>query len=369
MEIDRSNYCEIERLFTDLKNHISIKGVINGCLPGKIFSDKDRLSAVAITPQGIFLGGNLNNEGFLQDINNVIKQDILPAYRKRGQVDYVIFYPQYIDEEKVLNIMFDGLYPMKSTRMTFSKDICNVVNELPEDIFVVNKELLLNSDLHGLEGVIEEISGGWSSIDDFLERGFGCVAVKDCNIVGWCLTDWVIGNECEIGIETYSEYRRQGYGYKLACGILSIAKRKGMIRTGWQCWADNYGSIATAKSAGFELLSEFPVLFAWAEPLNNMIVNGTYYMTGRENLNIPPDYQRSAWCFSQALDKGWDWGGNPTLYWNCACMYYKSGQIELARHYYRLALGKGWNGIEQHIDNPYVYTNIDIEEILFKEND
>lgn len=138
-----------------------------------------------------------------------------------------------------------------------------------------------------------------------------------------------------------------------------------MIRTGWQCWADNYGSIATAKSVGFELFSEFPVLFAWTEQLNNMLVNGNYYMTGRENLNISPDYERSAWSYSQALDKGWDWGGNASLYWNCACMHYKSGQKERAKHYYRLALEKGWNGIEPHINNPYVYTDIDSEEILF----
>lgn len=226
MEMDRSNYSEIERLFTNLSHHISINGVINGCVPGRIFSDKDRLSAVAITPQGIFWGGNLKNESFFYDMNNVIKQDILPGYRKRDQVDYVVFYPQNIDDEKVLNIMFDGLYPMKSTRMIFSNDMSYIDSELPEDIFIVNKELLLNSGLQGLDGVIEEISEGWSSIDDFLDRGFGCVAIKDSNIIGWCLTDWVIGNECEIGIETYSEYRRQGYGHKLAHGTLVIAKER-----------------------------------------------------------------------------------------------------------------------------------------------
>ncbi len=365
MEISRSNYNEIESLFTNLSHHISINGVIDGHVPGRIFAAADRLSAVAITPQGILLGGNLKNESFFYDMNTVIKQDILPEYRKRDKLDYVVFYPRDIHDEKVLDIMFDGLYPMKSTRMTFSNDMSNVEIELPKGIYAVNKELFLNSELNGLDGVIEEISEGWSSVDDFLDRGFGCVAIKDNIIIGWCLTDWVIRNECEIGIETYPEYRRQGYGHKLACGTLALAREKGIKRTGWQCWADNYGSIATAKSVGFELLSEFPVLFAWSEPLNNMLVNGNYYMNGKKDLNIPPDYERSAWSYSQALDNGWDWDGNADLYWNCACMFYKSGQKERARQYYKLALKKGWEGTAPHVDNPYVYTDADSEEILF----
>ena len=326
MELKKYNFKESEKLFKDFRYHISVKGVIDGTVPGRIFTDKNRVSAVAISPQGIFLGGDLSNEGFFKEMNSVMKKDILPNYRENRKLDYVVFYPQNGVEDKALNIMFDCLAPMKSTRMTFSNDMTSLETELPDGIYPVTEAILSKANLPGVDGVLDEISGGWSSVEEFLTRGFGSVAIHENKIIGWCLTDWVVGEECEIGIETYPEYRKQGIGHRMAVGTLVLAKNRGIKRTGWQCWSDNYGSIATAKSAGFKMLSEFPVLFAWANELSNMLINGNYYMLGKENLNMPPDYARSAWCYEQALEKGWDWDGYPVLYWNCACMLYKSGQ-------------------------------------------
>jgi GNAT superfamily N-acetyltransferase len=364
MELEKNEFYEVKKLFEDFSDHISIKGVIKGDLQGRIFADGSRLSAVAETPQGIFLGGDFRDDGFINEMNTIIKSDILPKYEKKGKLDYIVFYSQGDKEENALNLMFDGLDPMKSMRRTFSNDMLKVEEKLSEGIYPVCKELLTKNDLPGLEGVIEEILNGWASIDDFIMRGFGCVAIQNNKIIGWCLTDWVVGDECEIGIETYPEYRKQGIGQKMANGTLTLAKNIGIKRTGWQCWTNNEGSIATAKSVGFKQIKEFPVFFGWAKALNNLLVNGNYYMFGKRNLNIGhADFARSAWNYSQALDKGWDWGGNASLYWNCACMFYKSGQIKPAKNYYKLALEKGWQGIEKHINSPYVYAEADTNEI------
>lgn len=365
MELDKTEYREVEHLFSDFEHHISVKGVINGNVEGRIFTDVNRLAAVAETPQGIFLSNGIQCGTFSSEMNLIFKDDILPKYEKIGKLDYVIFYSQKDNCENVLNNMFDGLSPMRSRRMTFSNDMLNVETVLSKGIYPVNKELFAKSDMSGLDGVINEILGGWASVNDFLKSGFGCVAIKDSKIIGWCLTDWVVGDECEIGIETYPEYRKQGFGNKLASGALTLAKNMGIKRTGWQCWFNNDGSIATAKSVGFKILEEFQVYFGWANMLNNMIINGNYYMFGERNLNIGfADFERSAYSYSQALDKGWDWGGNASLYWNCACMLFKSGKMKQAAKYYNLALDKGWQRIEVYIDNPYVYTEDDSKNIM-----
>ncbi|MGH4125585.1 MAG: GNAT family N-acetyltransferase [Clostridium sp.] len=365
MELNKSEFREVENLFKDFRHHISIKGVIDGYVEGRIFADINRLSAVAVTPEGIFLSDGLKNEAFSREMNTVIKADILPKYEEEDALDYVVFYSPNNNCENQLNIMFDGLNPMKSKRMTFSNDMLNVETVLSEGIYSLDKELFTKTELLGLDWVIDEILDGWVSVDDFLSRGFGCVAIVNDKIIGWCLTDWVVGDECEIGIETHPKYQKQGFGRKMANATLALAKNMGMKRTGWQCWTDNAGSIATAKSVGFKLLKEFEVFFGWANKLNNMLINGNYYMFGKTNLNIgPADFKRSAWSYSQALDKGWDWDGDPSLYWNCACMFYKSGEIKQAKHYYRLAIEKGWHGIEPHVNNPHVYTEHDSKEIL-----
>jgi hypothetical protein len=45
-------------------------------------------------------------------------------------------------------------------------------------------------------------------------------------------------------------------------------------------------------------------------------------------------------------------------------MFYKSGDIKRAKYYYKLALEKGWNGVEAHKGNPYVYSAADRDEIV-----
>jgi RimJ/RimL family protein N-acetyltransferase len=361
MELNKNQFSEVELLFKELTHHISIKGVIQGYIEGRVFSDINRSAAVAITPQGIFLSDGQKDEAFLKEMNKVLKKDILPKYEDKGKLDYVVFYAENNSSERALKLLLQGLYPMKSKRLTFSKDMVKVENVLPEGIFPVDSELLNKKDLPGIQGVIDEILGGWISVEDFISKGFGCVSILDKKIIGWCLTDWVVGDECEVGIETYPEYRKQGVGSKLAKGTLALAKNKGIKRVGWQCWFDNEGSKATAKSVGFKLVKEFEVNFAWANKLNNMLINGNHYML---NNTCEADFAFSARCYAAALDKGWDWGGNCSLYWNCACMYYKSGDREKAKHYYRMAVEKGWQGYEPYINNPYVYKEDDSKEIL-----
>jgi tetratricopeptide (TPR) repeat protein len=43
---------------------------------------------------------------------------------------------------------------------------------------------------------------------------------------------------------------------------------------GWHCYASNEGSIATARSVGFEKVLEYPVYFAWFNEVANLAVNG-----------------------------------------------------------------------------------------------
>ena len=363
MELQINDYEKVKGLFNEFEHHISVRGVLEGYVPGRVFSYKDYSSAVIINAQGIFLGGAYENHSFFQEMNEVVKNDILCKLAEEDTVDYVVFYSEEASAEIAINCMFEGCDPMKSLRMVYSNDMSNISGELAQCIRQVDKQLLNSTDMPGLDGVIEEIQGNWRSVDEFLVKGFGCVAVKDDEIIGWCLTDWVVGEDCEIGIETYPDYRNQGYGRQMTLGTLLLAKQKGIKRTGWQCWYDNEGSINTAKASGFELLKEFHVYFGWTNPLNNMLINGNYYMLGKAVAGILPDYERSAESYAKALDEGWDWGGYSVLYWNCACMYYKAGQEQKAVHYYKIAVEKGWNGIEPHLMNPFVYKNEDWMDI------
>ncbi|WP_322745806.1 GNAT family N-acetyltransferase [Paenibacillus donghaensis] len=331
------------------------------------FLSNDEKTAFISNKEGFFVGGCPENIPFLEEINKVLAKEMMPDLAANEELDYVLFYPNDGTWETALPHLMEDLLPIRSGRMTFSYDLQDVKPSLDTDIVPVDLELLNQQHIIGMDDIIEEIEGNWPSLEAFGEKGFGCAAIQNTEegpaVVSWCLTDWVVGNECELGIETDEDYRNQGWARKTASGALTLAKQRGMTRAGWQCWYDNIGSQKTALSIGFKLLADFPVLFGWNHPDNNLLINGNVYMAGHEKYGLNKDYAHAARCYAEALDKGWDWGGDPALYWNAACMFYLTGETEHAVHYYQKAIEKGWLNRDQSDDPFYVYREEESGEI------
>jgi RimJ/RimL family protein N-acetyltransferase len=366
-ELASEQFTKAAELFGALKHHLSIQGVIKGVLHGRVFMSIDSATAVLTSPQGIFLGGSPENHLFFEEVNQLFKEELLPKLAAIGRLDYVLFYPSDEKWENMLSLVMKDLLPLRSGRMTFTHDLDVIDTKLADHIFPVNGSLLRRQDLIGLDGVIREIQGGWSSLEAYEESGFGCVAIQDTDegqaIISWCLTDWVVGDECEFGIETDEHYRVNGWARKTALGALALAKLRGITRVGWQCWSSNIGSQRTALAVGFKLLIDFPVLFGWNLPLNNLLVNGNHYMRGDTRYGVDRDYARAAWSYAQALDQGWDWNGDAALYWNAACLFYLTGEKERAIQYYKRAVEKGWQDIHKPHYHDHVYREADSEQI------
>ncbi|MGG4454030.1 GNAT family N-acetyltransferase [Brevibacillus porteri] len=354
-------------LFEALKHHVSIKGVIAGVIPGRVFLSNDARSALLTSPQGIFLGGSVDNPLFFEEVNALLKEEILPQLAADEQLDYVLFYPTDEKWDDILDIVMKDIFPMRSGRMIFSHHLQDLSPPADDQIVPIDSSFLKRKELVGLEDVIDEIAENWPSIAAYENKGFGCAAIQDTDegptIISWCMTDWVVEDECELGIETDEDYRGNGWARKTAMGALSLAKQRGIKRVGWQCWSNNIGSQRTALSLGFELLADFPVLFGWNLPLNNFLVNGNHYMRGDLKYGVEKDYARAAWSYAQALDQAWDWGGDPALYWNAACLFYLNGEEDRAKHYYKKAIEHGWVSNHHPHYHDYVYREQDSDQI------
>ncbi|CAM4269738.1 acetyltransferase [Bacillus manliponensis] len=366
-ELTSENFYKVTDLFRDLKHHLSIKGVITGVVPGRVFLSNDCSTVLLTNPQGIFLGGSAENTLFFQEINKLLKEEILPTLASNGELDYVLFYPLRRKWELIIDVIMEGLLPMKSGRMTFIHDLSDINTFTDSNIYPIDCNLLKQHNLIGIDAVTSEILDNWPSLEAYEEKGFGFVAIQNMNgcptIISWCLTDWVVEDECELGIETDENCRGKGWARKTALATLSLAKQKGIKKVGWQCWANNIGSQRTALSVGFKLLTDFPVLFGWNHPLNNLLVNGNHYMFGDMKYGVQKDYARAAWSYAQALDQDWDWNGDAALYWNAACCFYLIDEKERAKQYYKKALKKGWINIHSPHYHEYVYREPNSEEI------
>ncbi len=334
-------------LFRHMAHHLSVEGVLTGAIRGEVRSSGR--AAMIVNEQGILLGGDPGDIPFFRDGNRELRERVLPERSRNGRVDYVVFTPVGDGREKewepAQDALLAGLSAMPDMRVSFGRDLTGLPGGLPEGIEEVTPAMLSDEALGidpGVEGVRKEIRQGWPSLESFFERGFGTVARVGGRIAGWCLTDWVVGDACEIGIETYEDHRRQGWGSRMARGTLLLAARRGLNRAGWQCWVSNTGSIGTARSAGFVETARFPVRFGWTDARNTDLINGIYWMQGRPGMGVLPDPDRAARHYAAALDIGWDWGGSAWLYWNAAYAHHLVGRDDDARRYLALARDKGW---------------------------
>ena len=138
----------------------------------------------------------------------------------------------------------------------------------------------LASDVEIHPKVSEWMESNFGSVEGFLERGVGTVAVHEGNVVSWILADSLVDGLCDIGGETEEAHRRKGLAYAATCRTVEVALDRDVERVGWHCHAINLPSIRTAGKAGFELRYEYAVYLVQFDPENHeklaRIVAGEY---------------------------------------------------------------------------------------------
>jgi RimJ/RimL family protein N-acetyltransferase len=118
----------------------------------------------------------------------------------------------------------------------------------------------LSGDVAGLDAVREEMCSERASVEDFLRRSFGICPVHANEVAGWCMSEYNVGDRCEIGIATAEKHQRRGIATLTTWSFLAEAQRRGYRRVGWDCWTRNVPSVATARKAGFTLVEEYPAV-------------------------------------------------------------------------------------------------------------
>jgi RimJ/RimL family protein N-acetyltransferase len=116
------------------------------------------------------------------------------------------------------------------------------------------------SEVVGLDAVREEMCSERASVEDFMARSFGICPVYGNEVAGWCMSEYNVGDRCEIGIATTRTHQRKGIASLATQVFLNEAHRRGYQRVGWDCWTNNTPSAATARKAGFTLVEDYPAI-------------------------------------------------------------------------------------------------------------
>ena len=137
---------------------------------------------------------------------------------------------------------------------------------VPDDVELLPIDRpLLDGDSPGVDAVREEVLDEWQTVDAFLDRGFGTVAVSGGCVVAHSIVNYIVRGACEIGIRVASDHRRRGIGAAVAASTARAAFAHGLETIIWHSWASNVGSIAISRRLGFEDEVFYTALFShWA---------------------------------------------------------------------------------------------------------
>ena len=254
----RSLFSKLER------SHALVSAFFEGCATARIIVDQAGTpqSAILVCNSRILCAGDASQTGFLGEMERIFSDDVIPAHRARGNDAYLIF-ASGDGWNSALPHLFSGRQLYHGRRHYY--EIADFVPRpdlyLPDGFSMqLITPAFLSSDVSGLDAVREEMCSERASVEDFLAHSFGLCPVHSNEVAGWCMSEYNVGDRCEIGIATTEKHQRKGLATLTTWAFLAEAHRRGYTRVGWDCWERNIASVATARKAGFTLVEEYPAV-------------------------------------------------------------------------------------------------------------
>lgn len=296
-QLEQSDFYKIEVLIKNSYHELSIKAVINGTSPGKIFVDnlEKPLSTLIITTECKVVAGKADNKlfnigvkeklGFFDTLtcdNEEWENNIHEIHKNIALRKYIRRYYE-LDELKFVdfNRNMDSQYTLE----------------------YVNVGNLNNLDFENSDKIRDWIK--FVDISTFKDYCLGAYVRIDKKIVSMSLVDCIVDDRIEIGVKTEKEYKKRGLGSLATAATVSSCISKGINKIGWHCVDTNIGSIKTAEKVGFKLIKKYSSYTPFPPIENDTDLSkeqwgewATYYA---EMNKIQPNYfWLSAGCWAKA---------------------------------------------------------------------
>jgi hypothetical protein len=252
-------------LFRELeRSHALVSAFFEGCATARLFVDQidTSQSAVIVCNSRVLCAGDASQIDFFDEMARIFSDELIPAHRAQGNDAYLVYVPGEA-WNTALPHLFSGRQLYHGTRQYYEITDFTPKSDLqlPEGftMHLITPEFL-SSEISGLAAVREEMCSERTSVEDFLTHSFGLCPVHSNEIAGWCMSEYNVGDRCEIGIATTEKHQRKGLATLTTWYFLTEAHRRGYTRVGWDCWERNVASVATARKAGFTLIEEYPAV-------------------------------------------------------------------------------------------------------------
>lgn len=260
------NFHLTQSLF-DTETRLAVTAVLAGESPAELYVDDPAAPQAAILilwNHRIYLAGSPINKEFSHAFSALLHERYVPQESAgRPFIRAVDFTPSSWEER--LASLFTDIESFRAERQYYCIHLSKPIPppSLPEGFVLrkVDEALLAQPSLGNYESLVEEIHSESPSVDDFLQRKFGYCLQYGQELVGWCLSEYNHGNQCELGIETLESFQRRGLATATALATMAHAQAEGIRTIGWHCWKRNIASSGLARKLGFEHVEDYPVWY------------------------------------------------------------------------------------------------------------
>ena len=252
-------------LFSKLeRSHALVSAFFEGCATARLFVDQADApqSAIIVCNSRVLCAGDASQTDFLREMTGIFSEELIPAHLALGNDAYLV-YVVGDGWNPALKHLFSNHQLYHGTRQYYEVTAFAPKPDLQlPDGFSMQliTPAFLSSEISGLDAVREEMCCERASVEDFLAHSFGLCPVHSNEVAGWCMSEYNVGDRCEIGIATTEKHQRKGLATLTTWAFLAEAHRRGYTRVGWDCWEGNFASVATARKAGFTLVEEYPAV-------------------------------------------------------------------------------------------------------------
>jgi hypothetical protein len=206
----------------------------------------------------LYFAGETENDAFNQDVKQILSTLILP------QIHVLKIYMVQKEWTPHIETLFQPFPLQTRSRVLYEMTTHSNEMETPElpDGFTLRRiddTLLSDPSLLHVDDVASEIKSCWTSLERFLQNGFGTCVVSDSDgIVSWCTSEYVSTGVCGIGIETLEAYQGRGLATAAARAFVQEGISRGW-HLHWDSWLANTPSVRIAEKVGFQKRTDYTV--------------------------------------------------------------------------------------------------------------
>lgn len=247
------------------ETRLAVTAALAGESPAELYVDDlaaPQAALLILWNHRIYLAGTPGNATFSHDFASLLHDRYMPQEKEWRPFGFAIdFMPSLWEDD--LASLFTDMESLRAEHQYYSIRLGKPIlpPSLPEGFVLrrVDGALLAQPSLGNYQLLVEEIHSESPSVDDFLQRKFGYCLQYGQDLVGWCLSEYNHGNQCELGIETLEGFQRRGLATATALATMAYAQSVGITRIGWHCWKANIPSSGLARKLGFEHVEDHPM--------------------------------------------------------------------------------------------------------------